>query len=415
MTANSTSVANILKTYYPQSKIPRLLFAKSPFLGKMKKSTSFYGANAQISSRYSGHGGGSATFSTAQSQSAGNKYGKFLLTHAKDYSVVQIETLAVVQAESNTGALVRTVTEEADGGFYDMERSLSKTVWGNGGGARGQVGSVSTTALTLSDPNDVVNFEVGMLITGSLADGTSGTEITANTQAITAIDEDAGILYGAGTWNGTTYADNNYLFRAGDFGVMAVGFNGWIPATAPTSGDSFFSFDRSVQPTRFAGIRYTATAADGNIERALISASARAMRSNARPTSIFMHPTRYGQLVNELGARARYDQTAGQGANGKKAQFGFTGLCLHGVAGGMAMVYPDPDCPNEIAAMVDLADWEFMFAKQLPGFINQDGKGTWLRMPTEDAMEARIGYYGQICCHAPGHQVRVNLAPLDNL
>lgn len=379
----------------------------------MKKSTTFYGENAQISNRFSGTGGGSADFAKAQANVAGNKYGKFLIDHAKDYSIVRIETLAVRKTQNNAGALVKAVKEEADGGFYTIRRSMSRTVWGNGGGARGQVGALNGDTITLSDPNDIVGFEVGMSVSAAADDGTGGAgELDGNAQVITALDEDAGTITAAGAWDAGDFAVDQFLFREGDYDAMPKGFDAWVPEDAPSSGESFFGFDRSVHATRHAGIRFVATAEHGNIERALVAASARGMRSNAFPTSCYLNPIDYGQLVNELGAKARYDQTMGQGYNGKKAQFGFEGLCLYGVAtaSGKIMIYPDADAPKSVAAMVNDDQWEFMGLGPLPGFLDEDGSGQWLRLGDADAMEARIGYYGNIVCHAPGHQIRVDLS-----
>lgn len=411
MTATAATVEKILKRTYPQTRLPRLLFAESPLLGLVKKSTTFYGDDASFAGRISGTGGGSATFSEAQANISPNTYNRFNITHALDYSICRITTLAVRKASNNAGALVRTVQEEADGAMYTIGRSMARTMYGDGSGLRGQVAGVSTTALTLVNVADIVNFEVGMTISGSTT-ATGGTEITANTQVITGIDEDQGILYGAATWNGTTYADGNYLFRKGDYDQMAVGLAGWVPETAPTSGDDFFGQDRSVHVSRLAGVRYEATAVDGNIERALISATARGARSGAKPDHCFVHPSVYGQLINELGAKARYDQSKGQGYDGQVANFGFQGLCLHGVSTpkGHIMVHPDIDCPQQVAYLLRLEDWKFMAAGDLPGFLKDDGSGQWLRTYNADAMEARIGYYGNIVCERPINQIRVDLS-----
>jgi hypothetical protein len=413
MTATTATIQEILKTLYDQDSIPELAYKRSALLGMMKKTTNFEGYNAQVSNRFAGTGGGSASFTDAQGNVFGASYSRFLITHATDYSLLRIETLAARQARSSRGALVKAVKAEGDAAFYTMARSMSRTVWGNGGGARGVIASGGgTDTLTLVSPEDIVNFEVGMVVGSSLTDGTSGAYITGNEQRITAVDEDAGTITAAGNWDATDFANGNSLFRQGDFGAMATGVAGWVPDTAPTSGDNFFGLDRSVHPTRLAGIRFVAPASAGSIERALIDATARAARSGAQPTHAFVHPTVFGTLVKELGSKATYERMAGQGMNGKSASFGFAGLVLHSVAGGTMTVHSDADCPVGRAYMLTLKDWCFMGLGELPGFIDDDGNGDWLRVHNADAMEARIGYYGNICCEAPGHQLVCDLSAL---
>jgi hypothetical protein len=407
--ASTATIQNILKTLYTQTSIPELAFAKSELLGLMKKRTDFEGLNLQISNRFSGTGGGSADFATAQANISGAKYGKFLLTHKTDYSLLRITTLAARQSKSDKGALVRAIKEEGDAAFYTIGRSMSRTVWGNGGGARGVIGAVAGAVITLSNAEDIVNFEVGMSVSTSVGDGTDANpELAANAQVITAIDEDAGTITAAANWH-ADFAVNNYLFREGDHGNMATGVDGWIPATAPTAGDNFFGMDRSVHPTRQAGIRYTALAADTPAE-ALIKATGRAKRSNARPDHCFVHPTVFTALVNDLGAKVQYERLQGTGMDGKPAPFGFKALVLHSAAGGELKVLSDADCPLETAYLLTLSSWTFWGLGPTPGFIDDDGSGNWLRVATADSMEARIGYYGNISCDAPGHNVRVDLS-----
>jgi hypothetical protein len=407
--ATVTTLQNILKTLYPKDAIAELAYSKSKALGMIKKRTDFEGNNLVIGNRFAGTAGGSANFAKAQANIAGAKYGKFTLTRAKDYSLLRIETEAARASRSNRGALVKGIKAEGDAAFYTIGRSMSRTIYGNGGGARGRIKSTSTTTLTLHDPNDIVNFEVGMKVSVSATDGTSGSELATNATVITGVDRDAGTLTAGANWHGD-FADDRYLFREGDFGAMAKGFDAWLPATAPTSGDSHFGFDRSADPTRHGGIRYVATqAADGSIERALINATGRALRESAMPDHAFVHPMTFTALVNELGAKATYERVAGQGMDGSKANFGFKALVLHSAAGNELKILADADCPRATAYLLTLDTWTFYALGECPGFIDDDGAGNWLRVGNADSMEARIGYYGNLACDAPGHNLRLDL------
>lgn len=411
MTATSVTIANILKTIYVKDAIAELAYKKSKLLGLVKKDTSMEGENWVVGNRYAGTGGGSANFTDAQANVFGASYGRFTNTPALDYSLARITTLAKRQSGSNKGALVRGIKSEVDAAYYTIARSMSRTMYGNGGGARGVVASgAGSTTLTLTDPDDIVGFEVGMVVSASATDGTSGTELDSNTQRLTAVDRDAGTITAAGNWDASDFQAGRFLFRHGDFGAMATGLDAWLPASAPGGSDSFKGFNRSVDTTRHAGIRYVATAAtDGNIQGALVNASARALREAAMPDHVFMHPLDFAALVNELGAKRQYTDVSGRGMDGKSASFGWQALVLHSAAGQDLKILSDADCPRQVAYMLTLDTWCWRSYGDLPGFIDDDGSGEWLRVGNADAMEARIGYFGNIDCEAPGHNVRINL------
>lgn len=415
MTADSTTIQNILKTLYTQKSIPELSFEQSELLGVIKKRTDFFGKNMQISNRYSGTGGGSADFATAQANIRGANYAAFLITHATDYSILRITTLAKRQSSNDMGSLVRGIKEEGDAAFYTIGRSMSRTLYGNGGGARGVIDSgAGTDTLTLVDVEDIINFEVGMTVSASVGDGTDANpELTGNAQVITAVDEDAGTITAAGNWDAADFAAANFLFREGDHGAMAVGLDGWLPSAAPTAGDNFFGFDRSVHPTRHAGIRYTASAAqDTDLAQALVNATGRAKRSGARPDMGVCNPRVFTTIANLLSGKDRYERMKGQGMNGAEAKFGFDALVVHSAAGGSIKLMSDADCPLASIYLLTKDTWCFHGLGETPGFIDDDGKGSWLRVGSADAQEARIGYFGNIWCNAPGKNVRVLLTDL---
>jgi hypothetical protein len=127
------------------------------------------------------------------------------------------------------------------------------------------------------------------------------------------------------------------------------------------------------------------------------------------PDEVYVHPLTYAALVREIGAGQTYERLSGQGMDGKKAPFGFRALVLDSATGVPLMIMPDADCPRNTAFMLKMSTWCWDAAGDLPGFIDDDGGNDWLRVGTADAMEARIGYYGDISCDAPGQNVRVDL------
>jgi hypothetical protein len=170
----------------------------------------------------------------------------------------------------------------------------------SGSGSIGQIASGQATAtITLSDLEAVVNFEVGMTLVASTADG--GGSVKSGTAVVTGVDRDLGTVTFAAALNTliATIAANDYLFVQGDYDGKIKGLQAWLPNNAPTTGDNFFSIDRSVDATRLSGVRFDGSAMP--IEEALIAASSRVAREGGKPSHCFMSYSKYADLEKALG------------------------------------------------------------------------------------------------------------------
>jgi hypothetical protein len=403
MTATTTSLSAVLKTLYPQSAIKELCYDNNPLLGLVKKKTDFGGKNGTVSLRYAAQGGRSSVFATAQTNRSPNLYEDFIITRAKDYAVGGIDTEALRAAKGNKNALIEGLEAEMKGLTYSITRSLCASLYGNGGGAVGQIasGSASTT-ITLTNPADVVWFEVGDVIEASDDDGTTGS-LHAGSNEITAVDRDAGTLTAAVQWDTaiTGLGANDYLFHAGDFGAKLTGLAGWLPASAPTSGDSFFGVDRSADTVRLAGIRFNG--AGGPIEEVLQGAMARAFREGARVDTVLMNPVDMNSLTISLGSRTQYIRAT----SGDMPEVGYEAAKIVAPSGS-AKVIADPNCPQGTAYGLQMDTWTLWSLGDCPGFLDDDGN-KMLRDSDADSLQVRLGYYANLYCDAPGFNVRITL------
>lgn len=409
--ASTSTLSNVLKQLYPQSYLWKVLYENNPWFGMVPKSEDFGGRDLRLSLMYAPTSGRSQDFTLAQSQKVGARYAGFVLTRNTDYSLFSITTEAIRASKGNANSLVEGLKAEGDAALYALKRSASTALFGNGGGAVGQIASTSTNTLTLVNASDVTNFEVGDTIAPSLTDGTSGA-IIADPQIITAINRDTGVLTKTGNWNAGNYANGNYLFHAGDFGAKIRGLAAWLPATAPVLGvDSFFGQDRGVDPTRLAGVRYVAdTSIDSTLERCFINASARVGREGGRPDLLLLNPVDRARLVNEMGAKTRYEKLTAQSPKGGVASIGYETLVIEG-GGGRMDVVADLNCPQNRAYMLQKDTWKLFSLGAMPGWLTEDGAQV-LREASADALEGRLGYYAQLGCQAPGWNATIDISAL---
>jgi hypothetical protein len=390
----------VLKQLYPADQVKFLGYEGHPLLAMLPKMEDFKGSAIKIPVHWGGHTGVSASFAKAQANQAKGLYDAFLITRVNHYGLTSIQMEAYEAAMSEgSGSFVNLLTEETDGMFRNLGAQLARACYRNAGGAKGQVGSVSTTTLTLKNPADIVNFEKGEKITSSNTDGTSGSD-DGQALTITAIDRDAGTLTTSVTWTaGGNFSDNDYLFQEGDFGLGIAGVASWLPTSAPSS-TSFFGVNRSTDVVRLGGVRYDGSS--NSIEEALQIAEAKLVLNGGKPSHVFMHTDDWNALRIALGSRVVYDRV-----QSAVAPISFRSIVLQGVND--VQIIPDRDCPKGLAYMMTLQDWKLYSLGAAPKFLSHPGLGDSLIVYNDDAVEYRACYRAQLGCRAPGHSCVITL------
>lgn len=398
------NVSEILETIFDMAD-QTTLYEAAPLMGIMPKDTDFKGKNRAVSLRYTPEPGGSALFTTAQANKNPSKYKQFLVTRSSDYVVSSLSTELYRAAKgSSDGSLVDAVTSIVNGMKNTAKRSLCKSLYGNGGGARGVVNAAgaAATTITLTNPDDIVFFEVGMQLDGSITDGTSGVVITGGANSIVAqMDRDAGTLTNStlANWNAATaingLAAGNYLFRGGDFGAVFPGVGGWIPPTVTAT--PFFGVVRTDDSERLAGCRLSAAGA--TVEETILNLLKRVYRAGGSPDYVFLHPEKFNKLVKELGSKRTYAE-----AKSSDASVGYRALVIEG-QGGPAKVLSDPNCPVDTIFALTMDTWKFATLGAPMSILDEDGK-MMIREANADALELRMATWGAVICDAPAYNGR---------
>lgn len=403
MAVGATTVSalqNILKTKYDQKKLHSMTYPDCAWLGRVRKDTNFGGNNARVTVRYGRPQGGSITFTKAQSNKTSSNDGAFLLTRARDYHVCSLTAEAMLAADGDENSILNGAKGEMEGCVLSFKRSISLQLYRNGGGARGQISSgstVSTDTITLAEPSDVVFFECEMTVQAASTDGTSGSLRNSGAETvIEAVDRGAGTLRTTeAAWNTTiaALAAGDYLFRSGDFGAAAKGLTAWLPSTAPSSGESFFGQDRSLD-SRMYGVYLAATAGTSK-EDTLVDASTRLGREGGTPDAVYMHNLDRADIVKNLMGKADFEMT-----KSSDGTVGYKALILEGDKGPLKVI-ADPNCPKGKFFMLQEDTWVLKSIKGLPHLIEEDGN-KMVRESTADNFEWRYRALWQLGCEAPG-------------
>ena len=387
-----TTFAAALKQHYTDEKIENMVYKDNPFLAMISKYEDFGGENLKLPVKYGIPMGRSATFADAVSNKTASQLKAFLLTRKADYAIASIANETIEASKGNANAFIEAATFEIDGAIESATRSLAISLYGDGSGSIGVVGALATTTasndtVTLATIQDITNFEVGMQLNFGTA--------TAN-KKIDSINRDTGVfILDAASGATTTEA----IYVDGDKDNMLTGLGGWLPSTAPASTDSFFGVNRSSDSTRLGGIRFDASSLP--LEEGLIGAAARVAREGGKPDVCFVNYSNFADLEKALGSKVSYVDVK------VNPEIGFRGILIHGPRGPIKVV-PDQNCPNGVAYMLQMDVWKLYSLGKAPKILDSDGL-KFLRESTADAVEARIGYYAQLGCRAPGFNVRVGL------
>ncbi len=426
--ANSTNQVAALKELYTDDKeyMKDLVYKENPFLALVPKNESpdgFAGKYIPVPLEYGNPQGRSHTFSNAQSQQTASSLVSYFVYVISDYQLVTITNLLMEQTKSNAGAFVDAAKLQMDGGFRNETNNIAFELFGSGTATRGISTAASSqngvvaggTVLPLSNAQQIVAFEVGMLLVASATDGGA---ISDDTVLVTAVDRANGIVYGTASdasldteWGiGSAIA---YLTVAGDLPTAGAtstasylalsGLAAWIPVTTPASNDNFWGVNRSADPTRLAGLRYDASAQ--TIEEGITSALAFQNREGGKPDLGVMDFASYAALVNALGAKVQYVQV-----NHDEVEVAFEGITFQS-AYGRVTILADRSCPPQTCYLLQMNTWKLRSLGKVPHILTYGMEGLeGLRVGNADALEIRIGYYGNLICSAPGFNCVVSLS-----
>lgn len=393
MTAiNNTNFDKALKIFY-RDGISQAVMDKSPFLAMCDK-TDFPGKQKELVINIA-HQGASPSFSVAQARKDASTKRAFSVTRSKLYVLGSIDG-ETDQASMGGGAVAAALKTIIDEKLQEYSHAMSWSVWNNTGGAVGVISSVSTTRITLTNVTDHVNFNVGDELEFSSTDGTSGSP-EVGTATVTAVDRKNGYIDTDTDYSTQvpTIANGMSIFKEGTHGNSIAGVLSWVPPT-DTPG-SLFGLNRNEDPTRLAGIKYSASNQD--IESAVIDAQARAFENNADELDIlYMGPRRYATLLKSLQGKVTYDTV-----KGKSAKVSFEAVRI-----GNAKVVRDPFCPDAYGLLTKSSGvWKIgATSAGVPHFDSKDGNKL-SREPTSDAHEFRLKGYFQLECHKPLNNVLI--------
>tara|TARA_R110000751_G_scaffold27794_2_gene73156 strand:- start:3924 stop:5105 length:1182 start_codon:yes stop_codon:yes gene_type:complete len=389
----------------------------------LPKRSDFGGRNMPIVNVYGDPQGRSAVFGNAQGTTGTAPANQvsvddFLLTRVSNYSIASVGSEVAEASKGDAMAFLQALKASIDGAMNSLSNSLETQLFRSGTGAIGTVGAINpssagTDVAALGDEEDIASFDVNQVLVFSATDGSA---LRAGTLVVTAVNRSLGrVTVGAAYSSVTT--DGDFIYPQGDAAnnganVCVSGLSAWLPATAPSGGESFFGVDRSVD-SRLYG-QFT-NQAGSSIEDGLITAASLSARVGGNPDVCFINHVQQRALIQSLRGFAgatgfqgqNYDTVNATTHKGVVADIGFRSVAIQGDTGAINVVAANK-CPAESGFMLEMDKWILATLGEPVKFLNLDGNRI-LRSATADSVEARLAFRGNLGCKAPIYNVNIQM------
>lgn len=390
-TASSVSqTAYIFKIYYA-GQVGDVAMRSHPTLDRMPKSSkaaghagSFKGTTFNYSIKYGNSQGVSGTFSTAQSNASTTKGVQFAAARFVKYGDIVIDGVSLL-ASQDDGAFLDLVTLETDGVINEHVDREAFDLFRTKTGIRGRRASASTNVITLTVPDDARNFKIGMTIGASPnADGSSPRTGTTTIAGVDLVNGKITLTSAAAI---SAFADNDYMYNAGDIDTCMEGMESCTPLTAPSASENFRGVDRSVYDVLLAGSRLTTTVSlNQTIEENFGQLGVFIGTTGGKANEGVLNPINFWAVVRRGNARVEFSSAGGN------LTYGFETATISTPAGNIKL-YSDPDCPIDRGRLWNM-DSHYLRCLGPGGnsdfvhIINDDGMFN-LRSTTADQVETR--------------------------
>lgn len=431
-----TNVATLKELYSDDAWVMKdLVFNRNPMLAIVDKDETEMGLGGKyfpIPVLSDTGAGRSANFGNAQSFQSAPVTVEFNVTRVQNYSLATLTGDFLRASAQNIGAFMPGAELNVKSAFQSIGNDLAHDLFSDGSGTRGTYGlgsgSITAGVIQLDSLGQVYQFSVNMVLTSFSVAGQTPTQSTGlNLGYVIAVDTSAGTVTVSATQGGAAGTPTGwstafpYLSQAGDTNFITNGLNSanmlkiaglgaWIPTTAPGGSDNFFGVNRSISPTKLAGLRFLG--ASESIQDALIDTTNQlAANGNEAgdPDFIWINPVSYQTLVKQLTSQGVYQMIKAK--INEEVSISFKALVLP-TANGEIAILQDRNCPSQVAYVTTMKTFKLRTLGKCPQFLTYPGFYDQLGIPVpgSDAIQLQIGYYGNFTCNAPGSNAVVTLS-----
>lgn len=385
MAATRSSIETALLRGWKTKQYVEQLYEENKFLEKVKKTDRYLeGELIRVPLHVSRNGGftslpeGGGSLNEAGNQ--GYNKAQYNLTHHHQQVALQGDVIDTTKNRSQ--AIVSAYDEEIKRALNDMNRQLSRMLYGNGDSLIAQCRTSDSNNIDLNKTTGKIPLERGWLFVGQPVDvGTKAAETSiVNASKITAIDETEvafTVAAGAQAGEGTTHYVSQANARAGETSYEMNGLRNIVSATSKLGG---------LAPSTEALWAATVNTGTTLTINLLLEAQQKIRQRRGKSPNFFLTSLKQRRKFYELlEQQVHFAGDKVEAGNDEKATWA-----------GM-QIFADPDCPDEDLYMGHF-DHFFMVALPKPYWQNEITGGNimdWIQ--GTDSYGGKLTYRCNLC------------------
>lgn len=325
---------------------------------------------------------------------------KFLITPKTMYTFHQVHG-DVLDRCKDAAAWVNAGAKVTKDALKAHMRRLCIYSDGNGTGSLCQASAVNASPAYIDVPIWAMRkFQIGDRLVAAAAESSGGLR-NATALRVTSRNRQSATTARIGLSSDPTaisWAANDWIFFKGDRNAVYKGTGAWAPPTAPSSGESFFSVDRSVDD-RLGGLRFDMAGLD--LRPGLIQAANYAAVEGSVIERCRISFEDYATLLNEG------EELKTVSLDSDNLVIGFKGVMLHGGGSIAFSILPDESIQPGSGIMETKDGFHLLTADgDIASIVSHDG--LVLRKVAGDNWQCVVKSMLQPASRMPGHQLRLN-------
>jgi len=392
------------KILWTDKAILEFAYKDIPEFSLLPRDTNFSDVERRIPAGICGGQGISPVFTTAKSNKSPSRAIEWAVSTTPLYALGSISGDLIRRSKGKKAILVDPIKREGENLVTHWKLQRQKEFYGNGGGALARSTSATVTSsqtFTVATADDLRFIWKGMVLQSASTDGTSGS-VKPGTVTVNTVNRQAGtftISEGSIVTGIPTFANTDYLFREGTFGVAIKGLDAWLPASAP-SATLFNGVDRTQDLSALSGLILDVSSKS---PRAKAKDLAReVVKNGGSPNVYLLNIDDWADLEADLDSAGKMINMKAPATKVGGFQFGveYDAIGFMGPKGAIRVV-PSAACPQGVGYMLDTSVWTFGSMGEIIRDITTN--------PVEDgadAMEIRMLGDNVLYCSMPGYNCR---------
>lgn len=387
-------VGGLVRELWPTENLIEEVISEEPILGIATKETDWGYAVVHHPLGWGANQGIGRDYATAKRIRGAAKSAEFQLATREMFASLSLEgkLLRTFEYTKKKALLVEPVKREGEATIDRMKRRFCRAIHGNGTGVVGRItagSNTGTATVTLTNPNDLKNFEEGTVVQASSAAGTGSLRASGAEAVIVSIGtEDNPTLTITGNWTAsiTGVAASDYLFHTGTHADDYFdGLDAYLPLHTGSPG-TFLTCNRNLNPGWLAGRCMNGTVL--SVFQRIKKAARIAVDAGGKPDTYLLSTRNFERLEFEMDNKLQLAKVPAADVGKFKLGVSYDGVVIQGPRGPIT-VLPSHWMPDNVERCGERKTLKFGSIGPLVHWDLGNGPGSQGGMRTEDDSDGR--------------------------